>query len=350
MHRMRTRLTLTVVACAVVLLSGSAAAAPDAAAPRGWYAGTIVVQAQWDRLASDLRFRGSATLRVERTGPETASYELEYAEEWHYRENTFEPECRGKLRQRMTSSWKTTAQIHVLAREQSPGVSLFLRPRSGDDFLNAPLTGREFRDCTTGEGGETYNAGTLGLQFGFATPQPASAETRQGTAQLGTNPFGNVGEPTPGGVNRASATYDLRLVRVILPPGRPTRLAIDRERLSVRPFEVRRGSKLQVSIGEPQLLDANGTTVATSGTGGCEVTYYKGNNVRLVSRSIRGSWTPAKLTCAWQVPRTGRLAREIATQNVQIRVAPWVSRGGARYWARPQGDHALFIISVERSR
>ena len=50
------------------------------------------------------------------------------------------------------------------------------------------------------------------------------------------------------------------------------------------------------------------------------------------------------------MPRTDLLAREIATKNVEIRVAPWVSYQGKRYWVVPNGDHILYRIPADRSR
>jgi hypothetical protein len=354
-RRIRLLATAVAVSCGVAL-SGGAAAGPIAPSgpselPRGWWAGTIVVQVEWDRLVVGSSFadnqRGSATLRISRTELERVSYELEYQEEWYGLPATFEPACRGKLLQRNTAAWRGTGQLHVIYRESVGGVGFFVQPHTGANVLNAPLTGQSF-DCETGAGGPLYSYGDQLLAFGFVTPQPASSLVRQGTAPLGVNHFGQFGTPRPGGVNRGTVTYDLRLVQVVTPPGAPTRLAFDRDLSTIRPVPPQRGSRMRAILVKPRLVDARGISVATSGAGGCDVAYVAGNEVRLSTRSIAGAWTSAGLVCAFQVPRQGPIATAIRTRNVQLRVAPWVTHRGQRFWAYPKGDHVAFRLFFER--
>ena len=345
-HR-RVRLCATAVAvfCGVAL-SGSAAAE----LPRGWWAGTMVVHVEWDRLVMAAPYaaneRGSATLRISRTELDRVSYELDYHEESHGLPNIFRPECEGKLVDRTTASWRGTGQIHVVYRESSGGVSFFIQPRNGDKFLNAPLTGQSF-DCETGEGSPPSNRGEQGLFFGFFSDQPGSRLVRRGSAELGSG-FSRSGTPRPGGVNRATVTFDLRLVQVVTPAGAPTRLAFDRELSKIGPVPPQLGSRMRATLVKPRLVDARGISVATSGVGGCDVAYVAGNEVRLSTRSITGTWTPTGLVCAFQVPRQGPIATAIRTKNVELRVAPWVTYRGKRYWAYPKGDHFAWRLFFER--
>ena len=117
--RLRLLATAVAVSCGVAL-SGGAAASPTtresaSELPRGWWAGTIVVQVEWIEHVLGSSFsdsaRGSATLRISRTELERVSYELEYQDEWHGLPNTFEPACRGKLLQRNTASWRGPARF-----------------------------------------------------------------------------------------------------------------------------------------------------------------------------------------------------------------------------------------------
>jgi hypothetical protein len=352
-------LTTAVAVCCGVALSGGAAAGPIATSgaselPRGWWAGTIVVQVEWDRLVIGAptaeNQRGSATLRITRTELERVSYELDYHEEWHGLPNIFKPECQGKLLQRNTASWRATGQIHLTYRESFGGVSFFAQPASGANPLFAPLTGESFRACE-GNGevdGPPYHYGDQHLFFGFHTTQPASSLVRQGSTALGGNQFGQRGTPRPGGVNRGTVTYDLRLVPDTTPAGAPTRLAFDRDLSTIQPVPPQRGSRMRATLVKARLVDARGIPVATSGSGGCDVAYVAGNEVRLSTRSVAGTWTPAGLVCAFQVPRQGPISTAIRTKNVQLRVAPWVTYRGKRFWAYPKGDHVAFRAFFER--
>jgi hypothetical protein len=350
--------TAVAVSCGAAF-SGGAAAGPVAWSgaselPRGWWAGTIVVQVEWDRLVigapSAENQRGSATLRINRTERERVSYELDYHEESHGLPNIFRPDCEGKLLQRNTSSWRGTGQLQVVYRESFGGVSFFLQPHTGDKVLSAPLTGQSFRSCE-GNGevdGPPYHYGDQSLAFGFHTTQPAASLERKGSAALGGHGFGQFGTPRPGGVNRGTVTYDLRLVPDTTPAGAPTRLAFDRDLSTIRPVPPQPGSRMRATLGKPRLVDARGISVATSGAGGCDVAYVAGNEVRLSTRSIAGTWTPTGLVCAFQVPRQGPIATAIRTRNVELRVAPWVTYRGKRFWAYPKGDHFAFRLFFER--
>ena len=101
-----------VVVAGVALLLAGIAGASSAELPRGWWKGTIVLEERWDQIVDNtgVKFseKGSATVRITRTAPDKAAYEVTYREETRW-----VGECAGALRYVKSASLEKSGPVDV---------------------------------------------------------------------------------------------------------------------------------------------------------------------------------------------------------------------------------------------
>ena len=201
--------TAVLVAVGFALMVTGIGGATNSELPRGWWKGTIVLKQDWNRTGGyNSAIRGSATLRIERTGPKTANYELAYTEET--RGAAGPGLCPDQLESTTTSSLKTTAPIGVRVTDTASG-ALF-RITAG---VKARLT-TTFAQCETNSTGVTTQTTDLNLAgFSFVSKEPDSATIRRGSGLLES---GN--EFFPG--TKTTASWDLKLVKLAEPRQEPS--------------------------------------------------------------------------------------------------------------------------------
>ena len=183
---------LVIAALGIALLAS--ASPSEAELPRGWWKGAIVLQEESDRLENtSLRpgsSRGSATLRIERTSADSATYDLQYVlEEFYGAPGPGDDDCRGTLRMRWTSTLKKSGRISVSVDERSAGASFYV-----DTHLSAPLLGTRY---FCGVPDEEYDAGTRGATFTFLSKAPDDAVSRRGKATTFRSSFPTVRSRAP---------------------------------------------------------------------------------------------------------------------------------------------------------
>jgi len=198
--------TLALLAAAAV--AAATAGGTTIATSDGWWKGTVVLEHDLGmrngqpRSDSTTVYRGSATLRIELTGPETANYDFRYSEELSGAPTG--PYCPGQLMRSTTGSLKTTAAVKAFPN----GSVLRVVPK-----VELLLTIKE-SNCPGFDGGASTRRIKLDY-FEFAPGK--SATTRwQGTGRLFCcNSNGEF--PRPGDT---SVTWDLTRVTG---PGSPTK-------------------------------------------------------------------------------------------------------------------------------
>ena len=207
------------VVVAGVALSAGIAGASSAEVPRGWWKGTIVFEERWDQIVENTgaRFseKGSATVRITRTAPDRAAYEVTYREETRW-----VGECAGALRYVRSASLEKSGPIDVAVSDRGAGAQLTVFPGVTLSIAS------EYYECGL-DVPERYDGGTLGMTFTFRSTQPDDATSRHGSGPTNRPVFyGNYGgKPRPGGINTSRVTWNLELVR---PPAssKPVKLGV----------------------------------------------------------------------------------------------------------------------------
>jgi hypothetical protein len=193
------------VACVALLLAGIAGGS-SAQLPRGWWKGTILLEERWDQIVDNtgVKFseKGSATVRITRTAPDSAAYEVTYREETRWL-----GDCAGALQYVKSASFEKSGPIDVIVSDQGAGAQFDVvsgvKPSIAVDYyecgLNVP---------------ERYEGGTLGMTFTFRSPEPDDATSRQGSGPTDRPVFyGNYGgKPRAGGINTSKVAWNLKLV------------------------------------------------------------------------------------------------------------------------------------------
>ena len=190
----------TLALLAVAAVAAATAGGTTIATSDGWWKGTVVLEHDLGmrngqpRSDSTTVYRGSATLRIELTGPETANYDFRYSEELSGAPTG--PYCPGQLMRSTTGSLKTTAAVKAFPN----GSVLRVVPK-----VELLLTIKE-SNCPGFDGGASTRRIKLDY-FEFAPGK--SATTRwQGTGRLFCcNSNGEF--PRPGDT---SVTWDLERV------------------------------------------------------------------------------------------------------------------------------------------
>jgi hypothetical protein len=198
---------LGVVVAGVALLLAGVAGASSAELPRGWWKGTIVLEERWDQIVDNtgVKFseKGSATVRIIRTAPDKAAYEVTYREEARW-----VGECAGALRYVKSASLEKSGPVDVAVSDRGAGAQLTVFPG-----VTLSIAG-EYYECGL-DMPERYDGGTLGMTFTFRSTQPDRATFRQGSGPTDRPVFyGNYGgKPRAGGINTSRVTWDLKLAR-----------------------------------------------------------------------------------------------------------------------------------------
>jgi hypothetical protein len=200
---------LGVVVAGIALLSAGIAGASSAELPRGWWKGTIVLEERWDQIvdntgAKDSR-KGSATVRITRTAPDTAAYEVTYREETRW----IGGDCAGALQYAMSASFEESGPVDVAVSDRGAGAEFTVIPGV------RPSITAEYYECGLDGPQERYEYGKLGMTVTFRSGQPDSATSRQGSGPTERPVFyGRYSSerPRPGGVNTSRVTWDLKLV------------------------------------------------------------------------------------------------------------------------------------------
>lgn len=195
-----------VVAAGVALLLAGIAGASSAELPRGWWKGTIVLEERWDQIVDNtgVKFseRGSATVRITRSAPDEAAYEVTYREETRW-----VGECGGALQYVKSASFEKSGPIDVVVSDRGAGAQFTVRPGV------EPSIAAEYYECGL-DVPEKYEYGKLGMTLTFVSRQPDGVTSRQGAGSTDRPVFyGNYGgKPRAGGVNTSRVTWDLKLV------------------------------------------------------------------------------------------------------------------------------------------
>jgi hypothetical protein len=171
----------------------------------GWWKGTIVleqdlgIQNGKPRADANNAYRGSATLRIELTAPETANYDFSYSEElWGAPNGAY---CPGKLQRSTAGSLKQTAGVKAFAN----GSVLRVVPKV------------DFRVTTTESDCPGYVAGrttTRKIKLDYIEFAPGKGSGRwQGSGKLSCC-YSNGEFPKPG---ETSVTWDITKVTAAKP-------------------------------------------------------------------------------------------------------------------------------------
>jgi hypothetical protein len=238
---MLTRLVVLGSVCLAVSATCVAGAARTEI-PKGWWKGTIALNGQWDFTTPDgqRRLRGSGTLRINRTAPDRAEYDLaDYMAEASWTSAADVPaECREQVYYRKTASGRKSGGISVSVREARP---------SGVEFvvsLGVEFPAQEERPLPGGPCDLGGQAIVRPNGFPFVSRRSVGSRSHSGSAVVVADPrapwraapvgWPDVigGSPTPGGVNRTTATFELAVVG---PKGPVTtgRVVLDRPRPSL---------------------------------------------------------------------------------------------------------------------
>src|SRR6188474_3656964 len=109
-----------VVVAGVALLLAGIAGASNAELPRGWWQGTIVLEERWDQVVDNtgVKFseKGSATVRITRTAPDTAAYEVTYREETRWL-----GDCAGAVQYVKSASFEKSGPVDVSVSDRGAG-------------------------------------------------------------------------------------------------------------------------------------------------------------------------------------------------------------------------------------
>jgi hypothetical protein len=197
-----------VVVAGVTLLLACIAGASNAELPRGWWKGTIVLEERWDQVVDNtgVKFseKGSATVRITRTAPDTAAYEVTYREETRW----LSGDCAGALQYVRSASFENSGPIDVSVSDQGAGAQFTVSPGV------KPSIAAEYYECGLNVP-ERYEYGKLNMTFTFRSKQPDDATSRQGSGSTDRPVFfGNYGgKPRAGGINTSKVTWNLKLVQ-----------------------------------------------------------------------------------------------------------------------------------------
>jgi hypothetical protein len=196
----------TVLAGVALLLAGIAGAS-SAELPRGWWKGTIALEERWDQVVDNtgVKFseKGSATVRIARTAPDSAAYEVAYREETRW----LSGDCAGAVQYVKSASFAQSGPLYVSVSDRGAGAQFTVSPGV------KPSIAGEYYECGL-DLPERYEGGTLGMTFTFRSKQPDGATSRQGSG-LTDRPvfYGNYGgKPRAGGTNTSKVTWNLELV------------------------------------------------------------------------------------------------------------------------------------------
>jgi len=195
------------VVAGVALLLGGIAGPSNAELPRGWWKGTIVLEERWDQVVDNtgVKFseKGSATVRITRTAPGTAAYEVTYRQETRWMGG----DCAGALRYVNSASFDKSGPLDVSVSDRGAGAQFTVFPGV------EPSIAAEYYECGLNVP-DRYDGGTLGITFTFRSTQPDGATSRQGSGPTDRPVFyGNFGgKPRAGSVNTSRVTWDLKLV------------------------------------------------------------------------------------------------------------------------------------------
>jgi hypothetical protein len=193
-------ITAAVVSLACIAVGAGSSGAGTGQLPRGWWKGTVVLEEDWNRVEGDKSISGSAMLRVTLTGPESADYELEYAQQ--VRGLADAVPCPDQVEQSTRASLKTALPVRVEVNDTPAGAQFFVVPRR---TVKLETT---FAECLRNYIGNSGRTDELQLNFVFESRQPDSTTKRRGSDLLDSG-SSNGGFPSP----KASATWDLTLVR-----------------------------------------------------------------------------------------------------------------------------------------
>jgi len=197
-----------VVVAGVTLLLAGIAGASNAELPRGWWKGTIVLEERWDQVVDNtgVKFseKGSATVRITRTAPDTAAYEVTYREETRWMGG----DCAGALQYVKSASFEKSGPLDVSVSDRGTGAQFTIVPGV------KPSITAEYYECGLDGPQDRYEYGKLGMTFTFRSTQPDGATSRQGSGPTHRPVFyGNYGgKPRPGGINTSKVTWSLELV------------------------------------------------------------------------------------------------------------------------------------------
>jgi hypothetical protein len=205
---------LGVVAAGVALLLAGVAGASSTDLPRGWWKGTIVLEERWDQVVDNtgatFSENGSATVRITRTAPDTAAYEVTYRQETRWL-----GDCGNALQTVKSASFEQSGPIDVFVSDAGAGAQFTIFPGV------KPSIAVEWYECGLDEPRERFEE-ELGMTFTFRSNQPDRAISRQGSGPTHLPVFyGNYSSarPRPGGVNTSRVTWDLKLVSPARSPG-----------------------------------------------------------------------------------------------------------------------------------
>ena len=289
-----------VVAVGVALLLAAISGASSAEVPRGWWKGTIVLEERWDEIVDNtgVKFsqKGSATVRITRTAPETAAYEVAFREETRWL-----GECGGALQYVRSAAFERSGPVDVSVSDAGAAAQFTVVPGV------KPSIAVEYYECGLSEPTERFEGGKLGLTFAFRSKQPDGATSRQGSGPTDRPVFyGNYSSerPRPGGVNTSRVTWDLKLVRAAPSPGssKPVKLGaltLTRPRPSFvyaeaaltqggRPVPPKGVTCTESFLGEPAFGNRQGPGQWKPGLVRC---VYAFNNSRYLGKTMAGSMT-----------------------------------------------------------
>jgi hypothetical protein len=197
---------LAVGVVGVALLSAGIAGSSGAELPRGWWKGTIVLEERWDQIVDNTgaKFseKGSATVRITRTAPDTAAYEVAYREETRWL-----GDCAGALQYVKSASFENSGPVDVSVSDRGPGAQFTVLPGV------KPSIAGEYYECGLNVP-ERYEGGKLDMAFAFRSKQPDGAMSRRGSGPTDRPVFfGNYGgKPRAGGINTSKVTWSLAVV------------------------------------------------------------------------------------------------------------------------------------------